>query len=690
MSRITQKIEFKIIIPIILFMLISAGVLYVLISMYAENLFNEHFEQELEQKQKAFSQEVEHTAFESLLIAESYCGNRLESAYRLSDDSIPLKLQAFYNAKKSNLTDITEKEIPYRLNFYSASGNFLHNTEQEGYIDKKSLTERLKTLIGGDAADKSFLGIDKFNGRAVVFGVSPAFSGNGSVLGYVEAYIPLAHISNMTNDSVAQTIIFLKTDESDSDREDKEMIGDFVADSDTKEFGETIDEAFLTDGAEENTFIMTNDKSFLASPIEAHSGESIGSTLIIIENSNPLQSRQALLQSILAIEVFWLILVFVFSYILIRAFVGKPIKAMTKVTQELSKGDLRTLYRSKSNDEIGFLSDTLNKAFTKISNDLASLKSSAENVYYAGDQLNHTSQNVSQGSSEQAASVEEVSASMEEMSANIENNNNNAQITEKEIFLASASVYEGSKSVKKTAELMKSIDEKIRIVDQIAKQTNILALNASVEAANAGEAGEGFSVIAREIRELAEKSRTAAIDIRDATETGVSISEKSNKELTDIVKKMEGAVEMVKQITTAGKEQKHGVEQVNGGIEQLNKVTQQNAAVAEEMATNAEELVSQSEMLKNIVAYYQMSDDAQVEADADLNLDEFRESETTSFHTGAYEQDDDTDDSFESFSDDADDNKKEKPKPPSGDTSRQGYNYNLDDNNVSDDDFEKF
>jgi len=687
MSRITQKIEFKIIIPIILFMLISASVLYVMVSMYAKTLFNEHFQKELEQKQKVFNQEVEHLAFESLLIAESYCGNQLESMYRLSDDSARSVLQSLYTNKKSMHKGISDKEMPYRLNFYRASGTLLHTT---GKMRAEIFNaERLNSLVSASATDKPLLGVDKVNGNVVVFGISPVHSRNGTVLGFVETYLPLSYIRERLDDSTAQTSVFIKTDDTDSFTGNKAVVGDFVGDANNEKLDESIDEDLLASGMEENTFLKKNGKSFFVFPLEAYNGEIIGATLMLISNVSPLQDRQTLLQSILLIEVFWLILVFVFSYFLIRAFVGKPIKAMTKVTQELSKGDLRTLYQSKANDEIGFLSKTLNKAFTKISNDLASLKSSAENVYYAGDQLNHTSQNVSQGSSEQAASVEEVSASMEEMSANIENNNNNAQITEKEIFLASASVYEGSKSVKKTADLMKSIDEKIRIVDQIAKQTNILALNASVEAANAGEAGEGFSVIAREIRELAEKSRTAAIDIRDATETGVSISEKSNKELTDIVRKMEGAVEMVKQITTAGKEQKHGVEQVNGGVEQLNKVTQQNAAVAEEMATNAEELVSQSEMLKNIVAYYQMSDDAQVEADADLNLDEFRESETTSFHAGNFDQDLDTDDSFESFSDD-DDDKQVGSQKPGGKTDKQGYDYNLDDNNVSDDDFEKF
>ena len=266
---------------------------------------------------------------------------------------------------------------------------------------------------------------------------------------------------------------------------------------------------------------------------------------------------------------------------------------------------------------------------------------------------------------------------MEEMSANIEQNNNNAQITEKDIFLASASVYEGSKSVKRTAELMMKIDDKIQVIDQIAKQTNILALNASVEAANAGEAGEGFSVIAREIRLLAEKSQMAAIDIQEATEIGVTISEKSNTELTDIVKKMEKAVEKVKQITSSGKEQKHGVDQVNAGIEQLNRVTQQNAAVAEEMATNAEELVSQSEMLKNIVDAYQISDNEQAIADAGLNLEgyEYIKEDT--------EVDINIDDSFTDFG-------MEKQETEKSTKQENGYTFDLKEENVSDDDFEIF
>lgn len=693
MSRMTRKIEFKIIIPIIIFMFISAAVLYFLVNWYAESLFDDHLKSELEQKQESFEKEVEHLAFESLLLAESYDGVRLEEAYNLTTDSAQKQFHSLHKDRMNFHKGIIEKNIPYEMFFYNRQGRIIFTSDKsvrlagaQNESSERSVFDEMRN------SPKPQMGIDRYKQNIVAFGISPVHDRNNEVRGFVEVKIPVSYIYEHLRDSSLQYALLVEPDTAALFDNDSETIGDFVLLTED-DLPDEISQEFLESKGNEIPFLKTDGKAYSAFHLLNYKGQSFGAAVTVLSNINSLNQRKELLLMVIGIEIGWLIIVFVFSFFVIRAFVGKPIKAMTDVTEKLSGGDLRALYNNKAKDEIGFLGTSLNKAFTKIRNDLASLKSSAENVYYAGDQLNHTSQSVSQGSSEQAASVEEVSASMEEMSANIENNNNNAQVTEKEIFQASASVYEGSKSVKKTADLMKSIDEKIHIVDQIAKQTNILALNASVEAANAGEAGEGFSVIAREIRELAEKSRKAAIDIQDATDTGVSISEKSNKELTDIVKKMEGAVEMIKQITTAGKEQKHGVEQVNGGIEQLNKVTQQNAAVAEEMATNAQELVSQSEMLKNIVASYKISNDAQAQADADLNLEEFKDAEKTeSFTDTDFSEDDD--DSFESFNqsdDDEDDDKtKEVTEKPDDKPGSKGYNYDLNGDNVSDDDFEKF
>ncbi len=286
--------------------------------------------------------------------------------------------------------------------------------------------------------------------------------------------------------------------------------------------------------------------------------------------------------------------------------VSTPLKKLIKDLEPFKKGDFTHSINISRKDEIGQLASALNDTFMKMKELIGSVQGTVDNLNQAGEHINSSAQDVSQGASEQAASVEQVSASMEQMTANVEQNMHNSQITEKNVLMAAAAVFEGNKSVKRTADLMRNILEKVNVINDIAKQTNILALNASVEAASAGEFGKGFAVIAREIRELAEYSRRAAVEITDNVKQGSAISDKATKQLGEIVKQMETTSELIKQITIASQEQNNGIEQITNGIQQLNKVTQQNAAVSEEMATNSEELAGQAEMLKNVVQYFKL------------------------------------------------------------------------------------
>jgi methyl-accepting chemotaxis protein len=213
---------------------------------------------------------------------------------------------------------------------------------------------------------------------------------------------------------------------------------------------------------------------------------------------------------------------------------------------------------------------------------------------------------MSQGASEQASSAEEVSSSMEEMVSNIQQNTDNAMQTEKIALQAVEAVRKGSESTTVAVKSMKDIASKVSIIGDIAYQTNILALNAAVEAARAGEYGQGFAVVAEEVRKLAERSQVAAEEIDGLTESGVAVADEAGKQLVEIVPDIEKTAKLVQEIAAASMEQNTGADQVNNAIQQLNQVIQQNAAASEEMASSSEELSSQSEQMKEVVSYFRL------------------------------------------------------------------------------------
>lgn len=195
---------------------------------------------------------------------------------------------------------------------------------------------------------------------------------------------------------------------------------------------------------------------------------------------------------------------------------------------------------------------------------------------------------------------------MEQMASNIQLNADNAVRT---ASIAEQSVMNGQRSaeaVKATIEAMTEIQERISVIEEIANQTNILALNASVEAARAGEAGRGFSVVAAEVRMLAERSRDAAVEITELTQKGVERVTESGELIEKLVPEIQETGSLVKEISVASKEQETGAQQVNIAISQMDSVTQQNASASEQLASMAAELSTQAQKLQKIIEFFQI------------------------------------------------------------------------------------
>ena len=300
------------------------------------------------------------------------------------------------------------------------------------------------------------------------------------------------------------------------------------------------------------------------------------------------------------------ILLSLFLGFLLSSGIIKPLRAQVNYSTEIASGNLLAVNPVFQKDEIGRLADALRSMGGRLSAILIEVKKGAENITSGSLQLSDTSQQLSLGAAEQAASVEEISNSMEEMSAVI---NQNVSASEKTTLSSSQTagmIEESGAAVRDTVCAMKNIAEKVEIVDEIARQTNLLSLNAAIEAASAGESGRGFAVVASEVRKLATRSKEAANEISILAHSSVSLADRTGVMMDQVIPRIHNINTMVQDIGEAGQEQKVGTEQVSRAVSNLDLIIQQNASAAEESASMAEELSAQAENLRNLIAFFKI------------------------------------------------------------------------------------
>ena len=355
-------------------------------------------------------------------------------------------------------------------------------------------------------------------------------------------------------------------------------------------------------------------------PLKNSSNEVIG----VLFSGQPLAEAQALTNNTImlagAFSLFAILFIAVEMIIYLRRVLSNPLKKVIEASQKMADGDLTVSIDIKSKNEVGTLAKSFSDMAEKLRYLITGVNDSAKQIATASHEIADSSTSLSQGAVEQAASVEQLSSSLEEV---LNMTKNNSQMADNASSLSEAAKNKCTESNDSMQNLLSAMTEIrhssdnisriIKVINEIAFQTNILSLNAAVEASQAGQYGKGFAVVAENVKQLANRSASAANEIADMIEESAKLSRSGSEmatvtadKLSEVLEQINEMNSLITKISVSSEEQTSGISQINNGIGQISNVLQTNSALSEQSSASSVELSAQAKALEDQVEVFKL------------------------------------------------------------------------------------
>ena len=323
--------------------------------------------------------------------------------------------------------------------------------------------------------------------------------------------------------------------------------------------------------------------------------------------------------TVLVAGVAGLALLVLLSWVVVQR-IRRSLGEVARVAQRIGEGDLSQPIHAQGRGEVAQMMRAMEGMQSSLVRIVGDVRHSSDSIATGSSEIATGNADLSQRTEEQASNLQQTAASMEQITSTVKNNSDTAQRAAVLAGTASAAAVKGGEVVGQVVATMqdiaaasKKITDIIAVIDGIAFQTNILALNAAVEAARAGEQGRGFAVVASEVRSLAQRSASAAKEIKtligasvEKVDNGAQLVTNAGQSMEDIVTQVKRVSDLIGEISSATGEQTIGISQVGEAVTQLDQVTQQNAALVEQSAAAADSLKHQAAKLAQIVSVFRL------------------------------------------------------------------------------------